>query len=458
MIDIGSLVEGVPAGATPSAVAPGEVAYIQPTSGATGRRRAVELTHRNILMNVDGVGKRLNITSDDIGVSWLPLHSILGLVGVMLCAVYWEFDVVLMHPERFLRRPDEWLHCFARHSATLAVAPSFGYDYCVRRCQESQLKGLDLSSWRVALNGGEPVSVDTLESFGRRFGRYGFREEAFTPVYGLTEGTLAVAFPDPGQRLRIDTISRRLMETEGIAEARDADVSVDRRLRFVSVGTPLHSTDAMIIDHRGIEVGERILGEVAVRGPNVMRGYFDRPKKRSDGGTRISGEWLMTGDLGYIADDELFVVSRQVSTIDADGRQLFCHVVEDVVQRVDGVRAGSAVVFPQGDGQLVIAVEVQAGAEEDEIIALVRSHVFRHFRLEPAEVLCISPQSVPRSTTGKIRRHLVQQFHSAGLLDRRARAQDFDGMRRLLQRSRHQALKFGQTVVSQVRGIWRKDD
>lgn len=458
VIDVGSLVEGVPVGARPSHTAHPEIAYIQPTSGATGRRRAVELTHRNILTNIDGVGRKLGTTPDDVGVSWLPMHSILGLVGVALSAMYWEIDVVLMHPDRFLRRPDEWLHCFGRHQATLAVAPSFGYDYCVRRCQESQLKDLDLSSWRVALNGGEPVDVETLDAFARRFGRYGFRAEAFTPVYGLTEGTLAVSFPPPNEPLRIDTISRAALETDGVASVAPAQARIDQRLRFVSVGTPLHGADVMIIDHRGIEVGDRILGEIAVRGPNVMRGYFDRPKKRSDGGTRISGEWLMTGDLGYVADEELFVVARESATIQVNGRRLFCHLIEDVIQRVDGVRAGTAVVFQPQPDEVMVAVEVQAGAEQDEIVSLVRSHLARHFRLEPTEVICISPQSIPRSATGKIRRHLVTHFFEAGMLDRRARAQDFDGVRRLLQRSRHQALKLGQNVVSQVRGLWKKDE
>ncbi len=457
VMDVGSLVEGVPVGAVPSPVVHGEIAYIQPTSGATGRRRAVELTHRNILTNIHGIGRRLEMTEEDIGVSWLPLHSSLGLVGVALYSIFWRSDVVLMHPDRFLKRPDEWLHCFAKHGATLAAAPSFGYDYCVRRCQESQLKGLDLSTWRVALNGGEPIAVETVEAFTRRFGGYGFRSEAFTPVYGLTEGTLAVSFPSPGAPPVVDTVSRRLLESDGIAEVRPPKVSVDRRMRFVGVGQPLAGIDVMVIDHRGIEVGDRVLGEIAVRGPNVMRGYFDRPKKRSEGGTRISGEWLMTGDLGYIADETLFVVERKVSTVETGERRVFCHLIEDVVQRVDGVRAGSAVVFKNEAERIIVAVEVQAGAEEDEIVALVRSHIVRHFRLEPSEIICISPQSVPRSATGKVRRHLVEGFFEAGLLDRRARTQDFDGVRRLLQRSRHQALKLGQTVASQVRGIWKRD-
>lgn len=458
VMDVGSLVEGVPVGATPVAVRAPEIAYIQPTSGATGRRRAVELTHRNILANIDGLGRKLEVAPTDVGVSWLPLHSILGLVGVALFGVYWEIDVALIHPDRFLKRPDEWLHSFARLGGTLAAAPSFGYDYCVRRCQESNLKGLDLSNWRVALNGGEPVGVETIEAFVRRFGKYGFARDAFTPVYGLTEATLAVSFPPPGAPLKVDTVSRRMLETEGLAEPRPAQTRLDRRLQFVCVGTPLPYTDVMIIDHRGIEVADRTLGEIAVRGPNVMRGYFDRPHKRSEGGTRISGEWLMTGDLGYVADGELYVVARAAATIHtADGRRLFSHLIEDVVQRVDGVRAGSAVVF-QADGDVLVAVEIQAGAEEDEIIALVRGQLFRHFRLEPTRVLCISPQSVPRSATGKVRRHLVEQFYAMGLLDRRARAQEFDGMRRLLQRSRHQALKLGQTAVAQVKRLLTRSD
>lgn len=457
VIDVGSLVESVPVDAEPTRTAPGEIAYIQATSGATGRRRAVELTHHNILSNVEGIGRKLQVTPKDVAVSWLPLHSSLGLVGVALTAVYWQLDVVLMHPDRFLRRPDEWLHCFARHGATLTAAPSFGYDYCVRRCRESHLRDLDLSNLRVALNGGEPASVDTMEAFTRRFAKFGFRPEAFTPVYGLTEATLAVSSSPPNERVKFDTISRRVLESDGVAEPRSIDVRLDRRLRFASVGTPLQHTDLMVIDHRGMEVEDRVLGEIAVRGPHVMHGYFDRPKKRSDGGTRVSGEWLMTGDLGYVAAGELYVVARNVATVDRDTQRLFNEPIEDVVQRVDGVRAGSPVLFTTG-GNLVLAVETQAGSDEDEITAMIRSVLMRNFRLEPDVILCVSPQSIPRSATGKTRRHLVQQFYEAGLLDRRQRTAEFDGVRRVLQRTRHQAIKFGQSLLEQARGLWTKDD
>jgi acyl-CoA synthetase (AMP-forming)/AMP-acid ligase II len=411
------------------------------------------------LTNVRAAGERLHVTQSDIGVSWLPLHSILGLVGVVLFTLYWEIDVVLMHPDRFLRRPEEWLHLFGRHGGTLAASPSFGFDYCVRRCQESNLSGLDLSSWRVALNGGEPVRLEHMRSFRRRFGRHGLRENVFTPVYGLTEGTLGVAFADIDSPVRTDTISRRALEDDGVADPMESDVRSDR-LDFVSVGKPLTDIDVMIIDHRGIEVADRIIGEVAVRGPNVMRGYFDLPKKSSDGGTRISGEWLMTGDLGYVADGELFVIGRRVEQIHCGEHSILPRPIEDVVDTVDGVRVGSAVVFAIGeDGrQLIVALEVQPGAEEEEIEALVRSRLYGRFRLEPDEVLCLSPQSVPRSPTGKIRRHLVRSFYEQGILDRKARTQEFDAVRRILQRSRHGVMKLGQTLFGGVRRLIEGDD
>jgi acyl-CoA synthetase (AMP-forming)/AMP-acid ligase II len=457
VMDISGLVDGVPVGATPRSNSYGEIAYIQTTSGATGRRRAAELTHRNILTNVRAVGKRLRVTESDIGVSWLPLHSILGLVGVVLFTLYWDLDAVLMHPDRFLRRPEEGLHLFGRHDGTLAASPSFGFDYCVRRCQESNLKGLDLTSWRVALNGGEPVRPEHMEGFRRRFGRYGLRDDVFTPVYGLTEATLGVAFAEIESPVHTDRVNREALERDGVATAVE-DAPRDEFLEFVSVGTPLPDIDVMIIDHRGIEVGERIVGEIAVRGPNVMRGYFGSPKKSSAGGTRISGEWLMTGDLGYVSDGELFVVGRRVERIGFDDHELSPQPIEDVVDSIDGVRVGSAVVFGTDDDRLVVALEVQPGAETDEIEALVRSRLHRRFRLEPDEVVCLSPQSVPRSPTGKIRRHLVRRFYEEGILDRKARTQEFDAVRRLLQRSRHEVMKLGQTLAGSVRRLISKDE
>lgn len=461
VMDISGLVEGVAVGATPEPGRCGEIAYIQTTSGATGRRRAAELTHRNILTNVRAVGHRLEVTGDDIGVSWLPLHSILGLVGVVLFTLYWELDAVLMHPDRFLRRPEEWLHLFGRHAGTLAAAPSFGFDYCVRRCQESNLADVDLSSWRVALTGGGPVRPSHLAGFRRRFGRYGLRDNLFTPVYGLTEATLGVTFAAIDSPVREDVIARDVLEKDGRAESVEGHVRPDERLEFVSVGRPLTDIDVMIIDHRGIEVGDRIVGEVAVRGPNIMRGYFDRPKKSSDGGTRISGEWLMTGDLGYVADGELFVVGRRVEQIHGDHREILPRPIEDVIDAVDGVRVGSAVVFgapgDKGEG-LIVALEIQPGAEQAEIEAIVRSRLIRHFQLEPREVVCLSPQSVPRSPTGKVRRHLVRRFYDEGILDRKARTQEFDAVRRLLQRSRHGVMKLGQTLVGGVRRLIERDE
>lgn len=460
VMDLGTLVEDVEVGAVPSGTPRSEIAYIQPTSGATGRRRAVELTHRNLLTNVDAVGRRLAVVDSDIGISWLPLHSILGLVGVVLFGIYWSIDVVLLDPERFLRRPDEWLQLFARHGGTLAAAPSFGYDYCVRRCQESNLEGLDLSSWRVALNGGEPVRDEHLRAFHRRFGRYGFGSETFCPVYGLTEATLAVTFGHPGVGPRRDAVSRSTLEREQVAEPTGSETKPDRRLEFVSVGTPLHGIDVMIIDHRGIEVPDRTLGEIAVRGPNVMRGYFDQPKKRSDGGTRISGEWLMTGDYGYVADGELYVVSRETATFETfGGRTVYAPLLEDVVETVDGVRSGSAVVFSpeDGDERIVVAVELQSGADEEEVEAMIRGRLLRKFRLEP-EVVCVSPQSIPRSATGKVRRHLVEAFFANEILDRKARSDEFDGVRRVLQRSRHEVLKLGQSIVGEVRRLLKRDE
>lgn len=454
VLDLGTLLEDVPVGAAPNLDAQARtLAYIQPTSGATGTRRAVELSHRNILTNIDAVGRHLGTHEDDIAASWLPLHSILGLVGVALFCTYWGTDAVLMHPDRFLKRPDEFLHLFGKHGATMSAAPSFGYHYCVRRCQESNLAGLDLSTWRVAMNGGEPIRVADMQAFRGRFGRYGFRDDAFIPVYGLTEATLAVSFGPVGAPPRTVTISRTLLERDGVANTAEA-VSEDRLVSFVGSGTPLAGVDVMIIDERGIEVQDRVLGEIAVRGPNVTRGYFDQPKKRS-AASRLSGEWLMTGDVGFVAEGELYVVGRKADLLSlADGRRVVAWELEAVIESIDGVRKGTAVLFTQklDDGpRLVAALEIQSGADEEEIEPLVRSRLRRLAGQEPDIVCCLSPGSVPRSPTGKVRRHLVESLWEAGLLDRKDRNQEFDGVRRVLQRSRHEIMKLGQNVVGQIR-------
>lgn len=460
VVDYNSLLDSVEIGA--AAPIPDEtpaVAYIQLTSGATGNARGVAVSHENILQNLAAVGDALDVREDDIGVSWLPNYTIMGLVGVVCFTLYWSLDVVLLDPERFLKRPEEWLFAFSQHRGTLSVAPSFSYRYCVRRAQRSQLHELDLSSWRVAMNGGEPVRVEDMQAFGRRFGHHGLQPNVFMAVYGLAEATLGVTFAPLEERPTIDTVDRARLEVDGIALPAPRDESADHaRAQFVAVGRPLAGISIEIVDDDGVPLPERRLGEITVAGPNVTLGYVGSGGSRSSPNARFVGDKLFTGDLGYVADEQLFVVGRASDVVrHVGGRRLFPEEIEHVINEVDGVRTGTAAVFgvegpePDSRDRLIVSFEVQDGADEQELSDAVRNRIGRRFTVDPDEVLVLSPKSVPRSASGKVRRHVARKLYLAGDLDRRSRGPRTDSIRRTLVRARHGLLKLGQTIAESLR-------
>jgi acyl-CoA synthetase (AMP-forming)/AMP-acid ligase II len=462
MTTVPSLLEDMPVGAVVEAQSSlPQTAYIQLTSGATGPMRGVELTHQNILSNVRAIGRALEVNRDDIGVSWIPPYNSMGLVGLLCFGLYWGIDMVMIHPERFLKRPEDWLAAISRHGGTLSTAPNFAYHYAVRRCQESDLEGLDLSSWRVAMSGAEPVRAQHMDAFVRRFKSYNLRRDLFLPVYGLAEATVGVTFGELNAPVAIDGINRRVFEREARAEPlpEEGAKSPAERLHLVSVGRPLEHIDVKIVDDAGGELGERLCGEICVRGPNVMKGYVDERRfgeqDHEDGCTHLDDPWLHTGDVGYIADGRLYVVGRACDAIEtARERTVYPEEIELFVNSVDGIRAGSAVAFAvaapidanidadqahSADAQanlLVIAYELQAGTETDEIERALRILLRKHLSLDPHAIAALSPGSVPRTHSGKVRRFLARRLYLSNRLERRERAGDLERVRRFARRAR----------------------
>lgn len=471
--DVARLLDGMPVGAVvePQTSLP-ETAYVQLTSGATGPMRGVELSHANILSNVRAVGHALDVDADDVGVSWVPPYNSMGVVGLICFGLYWGIDMVMLHPERFLKRPEDWLAAISRHRGTLSTAPNFAYHYAVRRCKESNLQGLDLSSWRVAMNGAEPVRAQHMDAFLRRFSNYGLRRDVFMPVYGLAEATLGVTFGDLNRPFSLDGINRRVLEREGRAQQlpEGGARTPSERLHLVSVGRPLEEIEVKIVDDDGREVADRTLGEIAVAGPNVMKGYTeDEASSRPPGSdcTRLRDRWLYTGDLGYVADGQLYIVGRACESIEtARGRDIFPEEIELFVNSVDGVRAGSAVTFsvpaspPQGGNPgeaaanlLVVAYELQAGTEPAEVERAVRALLNKHIGLDPHAIAPVSPGSIPKTHSGKVRRFLARKLFLAERLDRKQRIGELEGVRRLLQRAQTEVTRLGHDIYERL-GKW----
>lgn len=445
---------------------PPELAYIQPTAGSTGPVSAVALTHENILSSVRAVGRAMDISEQDIGVSWLPLDNVMSLVGFVWFSLYWNVDVVLIDPRRFLERPHEWLWAIHQHRATITSAPDFAYYHCVRRARERDLDGLDLSSLRVAMSGGQQVRARHIKSFVQRFQKHGLDTDVFLPVYGLTEGTLAVTFSPLESRLSVDVIDRHALEYTGHAvPITPDDVSAYRRMHLVSVGKPLEGIEVQIL---GSEGKERILGEVAFRGPNVASGYIDTKDAEQETRRFTCDDegWLSSGDFGYLADGQLFVIDRVEDCIlleTPDGpRRLFPSEAELQIDAVDGVRAGASVLLAlQEDAsspqQLVVAYEVQVGADEEAIESQVAHVLQERLNIKPDRILSLSPFSTPKTRDGKVRRSLARRFLQEQRLDREERDHDLEGVVRLLNRARSDVLRLSQGVRRRLARLLARD-
>ncbi|MEP9325054.1 AMP-binding protein [Paraburkholderia phymatum] len=381
-----------------------DVALLQYTSGSTGTPKGVVLTHANLLANIRAMGHTALIEEHDVFVSWLPLYHDMGLIGAWFGPLYFGIPLVLMSPLTFLARPARWLHAISDYHATITAAPNFAYERCARRVDDTDLEDVDLSSLRLAFCGAEPVSAATMRAFASRFARNGFRHTALTPVYGLAENTLGLAFSEPGRGVRTDCISRvRLADSQRAAPAE----SPDEVLELVSCGRALPRNQIRIMDADGNEVSERAVGRIEFRSPSATRGYFQNPNLTA---RLIHDGWLDTGDLGYMADEELFITGRVKDLVIRAGRHFYPYELEAAVGRLPGVRTGCVAVcgtpdVETGTDRLLVIAETRATAPAT--LAAIRSGINEAsvalLGAPPEEVALVPPHSILKTSSGKIR-------------------------------------------------------
>ena len=398
-----------------------EPALIQYTSGSTGDPKGVLLTHANLLANIRALGVALAVRPDDVCVSWLPLYHDMGLIGLWLGALYHGVPAVIMPPLAFLARPARWLRALSVHGGTISAAPNFAFDLCVRRVTDQELEGVDLGRWRLAMNGSEAVSVETIERFTRRFAAHGFRAEAMCPVYGLAESSVGLTLTPPGRGPHVDRVQREGFERRRRAEpaaAGDAPA-----IAFVSCGVPLPGHDVRVVNASGVEVPERTEGRVEFRGPSVTAGYFRNPAATA---AVLHGGWMDSGDLGYRAVGELYVTGRRKDMIIKAGRNLYPQEVEALVGDVPGVRKGCVAAFgvadvAAGTERLVVVAETRASTSQAraQLQAAVRERVVDVLGLPPDAVVMAAPGSVLKTSSGKIRRSATREAWLRGDLGRR---------------------------------------
>ncbi|MGA3295617.1 MAG: AMP-binding protein [Candidatus Acidiferrales bacterium] len=399
----------------------GDIAFLQYTSGSTGDPKGVTLTHANLLANIRSIIAGLDVRPADVAVSWLPLYHDMGLIGAWFVPLFSGNPVVVMSPLAFLSQPSRWLRAIHRHRGTMSPAPNFAYELCVRKIAEQDLEGLDLSSWRAALNGAEPVHAGTIERFAARFAPYGFRREAFLPVYGLAEASLAVSAPKVGSGYKVDRIERETFEAEGraIPAARECTAA----LEFVSAGKPLPNVEVRIVANEGEDADERTEGRLWFRSPSATSGYYRNEAATSE--LVRDGGWLDSGDRAYLADGEIYITGRAKDVIIKAGRNLYPHEIEEIAGRVPGVRAGCVVAFGAPDARsaterLVVAAEVRSMAEAKRVVAEITREVDQAIGAPPDSVELLPPHSIPKTSSGKLRRSETRRLFLEGKLGKKA--------------------------------------
>jgi fatty-acyl-CoA synthase len=400
---------GTPGGYQRPADDPDALAILQFTSGATADPKGVTVPHRCMTANLDAAVEAAAFDPDvDRAVSWLPLYHDMGLIGLLGAPMLHGFDLVLASAQDFLAAPARWMEWIAEFGGTATAGPNFAYGLAARALR--RLDRLNLSRWRLALNGAEPIDPNAVEAFLTAGARHGLSPSVAFCVFGMAEATLAVAFPTPGGGMQVDTIDQRVLETDRYAAPVDSGGADGHVRRLPRLGRPLDGLKMRVCDPTtGQAMQDREVGEVELRGSSITPGYYDNPQATA---ASRRGDWFRTGDLGYVVDGELVVCGRIKDVIIVGGRNVFPEDVERAAESVEGVRDGNVIAFGTEGRRGREAVVVVAETKDDEI-ALIRAAVAARVTdavgVPPEEIVLVRPGTLPKTSSGKRQRSLCRR-------------------------------------------------
>jgi acyl-CoA synthetase (AMP-forming)/AMP-acid ligase II len=425
--------DDVPAAAAPDLPHPpagDDLALLQYTSGSTSMPKGVMVSHANLLANLAMIKTAFGNTRQSTYVSWVPLYHDMGLVINILESLYVGSLCVLMAPVAFIQRPLNWLRAISDYRAEVAVAPNFGFDLYVARYRPVEMDGIDLSSWKVALNGAEPVRADTIRRFGETFAPYGFAASSMYPAYGMAEATVLISAGRRGAGPALRLLSRDGLQRHRALAPRNAGDAQT----MVGCGRAFAGERILIVDPASRSaLGIDRVGEVWVAGPNVARGYWRNAEATAAAfGAQIDGaadqSWLRTGDLGFVDETgELFITGRIKEIVIIRGVNHYPQDIEDTVLSCHPAlrpHGGAAFTVREGDEpeKLIVVQEVERTERNriapDEIIGQIREAIVYEHEIVPEEIVLLRPGALPKTTSGKIQRGLSRQLWLAGSLER----------------------------------------
>ncbi len=406
-----------------------QLAVLQYTSGSTGTPKGVMLSHANIMSNVKYILYSFDPTRDGIGLSWLPTYHDMGLVGGVLQPLFFGRPNILMSPMAFLQKPIRWLRMISHYGVTISGGPNFAYDLCSQKVSAEEMEGVDLSSWEVAFNGAEPIRPTTLTAFTEKFAPFGFRPETFFPCYGMAETTLIVTGAYKSDVPVITSFDGNALDQHRVIRVPSGH---ENERRLVGCGRIFPDEEVAIVEHEtGVRLPEHQVGEIWIRSASVGQGYWNNPESTAAtfraqlSDPQAADQWfLRTGDLGFLADGQLYVTGRLKDLIIVRGVNRYPQDIERTVEQADSrLQAGAVGAFAvETDNQerLIIVAETERRRRKDwtDVIDKVRRRVTAEHDLPPDGIVLVRFGSIPKTSSGKIQRSACrQQFLNGELLE-----------------------------------------
>lgn len=385
----------------------GKTAFLQHSSGTTGLQKGVALSHQAILGQLEVYGKAIELSDQDIVVSWLPLYHDMGLIAGFVMPLVMGVQLVLMSPFYWVRDPKKLLWSVAKHKGTLSWLPNFAYNHMTRAIRSRDLEGLDLSSWRMLINCSEPIRLDSHQRFYSRFAQFGLSEHALATCYAMAENTFAVTQSNPGHVPLTDWVDLSSLKKDQIAVP--VTENSPGSSPVVSCGFPIESNEIRVVGPTGENLPDRSVGEIILRSNSLLSEYHRRPEITAQA---IKNGWLNTGDLGYLYAGQLFVTGRKKDLIIVGGKNIFPTDIEAIANDINGIHPGRAVAFGiyderMGTESIVMVCELENGLEHDEKLIIereLRRRVAQESGVTLADVRFVDGKWLVKTSSGKLAR------------------------------------------------------